>query len=952
MKNESVKNENNNKKRNSNKKNTIEKILETNNIKIGSNENNSREGKTIVNNFISIDEEDYKITGDFSYINMSKNINPFLYNPKNKNFSFIDKEIIFKVIFLITIDDDSLKSSSNLSKIFQYIFLSLNNLNNIGISNSQILICLLFSHFSYEKTRQELFPYINFYEIHYKNKYNSSNKFHCSFGTIFPEDKNKSLMVLNFYKENSSFVELHKFFYSDIINELMEENHLNISINSQNENLMVINWTNGKFIIDNEESNQFTNDYGIFSNIINFCSNKNILLNFDVSFISDDAFGQVIKYNLDRDKIINHLFWDTICSYPIDHRFYCINMDNKLYEKIKNYFNNINFKYSTELFLDYNLNIFLSINCNSDEFSIRKINSIKIGYSSIYSTFADLYYDYINKKGSEFCDEIFLVAILASCKNTTCWKIFQKIIILINLFIYAMKFLWFGVLLTVFYTVINDGLGDLIIEKSYGYFFVFFYGMVMTIFLFININNAKNDSRIKKNIIDRNETRNNNIYISLFLLYFLHYFYALFFTVCCILTIIHIKDETSKVKYYILVFLNVFLYILPYFFSFSNIFSRGFFLHLLIQLPNNFSFFYFPYIVTCNKNKDLVKANKNSDNKYIFLFFAFNGLITYFSLILDDQKRIRVDFFSIILIIFCMINGIRDICIIIGYIKECNFNRTFNKYIDSLPQINVTNNSINDITLINKNAGSDKLLSINVPKKEDGKKEKNYNIEEKNNNNNKKNLRHSLNLNKNKDKEENNSINEENDKYSLNLNKEKLKFENDSSNENNNNYSVNNSSKPNKSLKSFDSAADEKNQSNKGENTSNTLNITESHKLDKMDDFSNYNINNQLTNSNLRQNEKIEEINYGNFDDYIKNNVNKKIIDIQDLNQYYNEQYLESKRIIESINQNQSVSINQNQSVSINQNQSVSINKNQEDIYPEDNFPKDSEEYPHDTIVE
>ena len=103
-----------------------------------------------------------------------------------------------------------------------------------------------------------------------------------------------------------------------------------------------------------------------------------------------------------------------------------------------------------------------------------------------------------------------------------------------------------------------------------------------------------------------------------------------------------------------------------------------------------------------------------------------------------------------------------------------------------------------------------------------------------------------------------------------------------------------------------------------------------------MDDFSNYNINNQLTNSNLRQNEKIEEINYGNFDDYIKNNVNKKIIDIQDLNQYYNEQYLESKRIIESINQNQSVSINQNQ----------------EDIYPEDNFPKDSEEYPHDTIVE
>ena len=898
MKNEPGKNESNNKKKISKQVNIMENILTTNNIKRELNEKSpkkekkskkekrSKKEKKLRKNLKSIDEEDYKKVGDFSYIQISKNIIPFIFNSKNKNFSFIDKEIIFKVIFLISIDDDSLKSSNDLYKIFQYVFLSLNNLNNIGITNSQILICLLFNHFSYEKTRQKLFPNINFYEFNYNNKQLSLNKFYCSLGKIYPN--NKPLIILNFYKENSSFAESHKFFYSEVMNELLEGNHLNISENTSKENLIIINWTNGKFIIDNEENNKFTNDYGILSNIINYCSNNNILLNFDVNFISDGVFGQVIKYNLDRDKIINYLYWNSICSYPVDYRFYCISMNNKFYEKIKNYYKNLANKYSTQILFGYNLSISLDINLGSDEFTIQKINSIKIGYRSTYSSFTDLYYNYIDMKGSGFCGDIYLIAVINNCKKITCWKLFQKILVLINSLIIFLKFLWFGLMLVVFYSVINDGLGEILIEKHYGYVFVFFYGMVITIFLFININTAKNNSRINNNIIKRNESRNKNIYLSLVILYFLHYIYAVFFIVCCILTIIHIKDDTSKGIYYILVFLNIFLYILPYFLSFSNIFSKGFFFHLFIQLPNNFSFFYFPYIITCNKNRYLVKSNKKFDNIYIFTYFAVNGLLTYGCLIFDDQRKIRVDFFFILLMILCIINGFRDIWIIIGFIKECSFNKNFDTYSKNNTINNYSNSNTN---LINKNECTDKILFLNNENKEDDKKENSFN-------------------------------NEESNKYSLTLSKEDKKKENN--NEGNNRYLMSRSCHERKLISSFDSVAEESNQLNAAENISKSIQIIESNKLDKIDDNSNKNNVSKYTNINLKKNEKIND---QNLNECIKNNDNKKIIDIYDLNQYYNEQYLESKKIWESISQNQ------------------------DNVSSKNYYPNDTEEYPHDTII-
>ena len=54
----------------------------------------------------------------------------------------------YKMIINILVDDDSLHSSNNLSKIFELIALSLKDLNDINITNKDFLVCIYFQHFS------------------------------------------------------------------------------------------------------------------------------------------------------------------------------------------------------------------------------------------------------------------------------------------------------------------------------------------------------------------------------------------------------------------------------------------------------------------------------------------------------------------------------------------------------------------------------------------------------------------------------------------------------------------------------------------------------------------------------------------------------------------------------------------------------------------------------------
>ena len=74
-------------------------------------------------------------------------------------------------------------------------------------------------------------------------------------------------------------------------------------------------------------------------------------------------FGHINKYNLNTDKIEINLFWDMMCGYPIDHRFFFINMNYKLYSIFKEYYlyNKINID-CNPYYHDYHLSIYLRDN--------------------------------------------------------------------------------------------------------------------------------------------------------------------------------------------------------------------------------------------------------------------------------------------------------------------------------------------------------------------------------------------------------------------------------------------------------------------------------------------------------------------------------------------------------------------------------------------------------------
>ena len=86
---------------------------------------------------------------------------PFIYKPQKKKeysshafniFNFLDISSSYRMIINILVDDDSLQSSNDLSKIFESIILSLKSLGEINISNKDFLVIIFFQHFSCEET--------------------------------------------------------------------------------------------------------------------------------------------------------------------------------------------------------------------------------------------------------------------------------------------------------------------------------------------------------------------------------------------------------------------------------------------------------------------------------------------------------------------------------------------------------------------------------------------------------------------------------------------------------------------------------------------------------------------------------------------------------------------------------------------------------------------------------
>ena len=706
-----------------NETNVIAKILEANKIKKDSPKNDfSDKNQKIKNKKLSKEfrlYNEYKQIGNFSFINISKVVAPFLYRPKQtneyashafNNFKFLDMMNSYRMIINILVDDDSLKSSIDLSKIFESIILSLDSLNEIKINNRDFLVCIFFQNFSNEQTFKELFPGLNYYNCNNINL--NPNDFYCSYGYVLSMN-DTPINTLIFYKQSSTFVEICKFFYCYILSELITL--INLDAKEIGKTFLVVNWPLGK--IYQISSNKYHKSR-ILANIFRITNNRNMILIPEINFFpnnDNDTFGYINKYNFDSDKVEVNLYWDVICGYPIDHRFFFVNMNYNLYLIFKEYYQNNIDIYSNEYYQDYNLTIYLRD--NSKDLVIQKIQQVKIQYNNLPYSLIDFFYDYNLRKGSEFANYFKLISYFISLKNMTFFKFIQKFFLFFKLLIFIFQFFWLGLSFLIIYAVFNDTFGSK--GNKMDFFSSLGYIIIIILLLFKSLLFIKNKPRIKKNIIVRNIKRNTNSYTGVTVFYFFHYIYFCFFLICAIIAIIHIgqgkKQEKTDIDYYefksnlciILLIINIGTYILPSFLRPSNLISKGFLYYIIFQFPISVTFFFIPYIFTCTRN--VSSKSKKLESLYISMYIILNGILTVICLVFDTTRKRRMDFMVIIVFIYTVLSGMKLITLVIGY---CSQNK-FNKYISTgdIPQYNISSEESNNMN--NANSFNNNNIYIN-----------------------------------------------------------------------------------------------------------------------------------------------------------------------------------------------------------------------------------------------
>ena len=718
--------------------NVIANILKTNNVKnvsyrdqeILENISQIKYSKKNSNSSIYI-EDDYKEIGDFNFISISEKVKPFLYKPQKSkeysshafnNFYFLDIANTYKMIINILVDDDSLHSSNNLSKIFELIVLSLKDLNDINITNKDFLVCIYFQHFSNDKTFKQIFPGLNFYNC---NNWNlKMNTFYCSYGEVISVN-DTPIYVLNFYKESATFVEVYKFFYCNVINDLITL--INADAKEIGKTFLVVNWPNGK-LYKQSINKHFKST--ILPNIFRICNNRNMVLIPDTNYhinLKKDFFGYINKYNLDSEKIYVNLLWDSMCAYPIDHRFFFINMNFKLYLILNEYYQNnkINI-YANPYYHDYNLSLYLKQQVKN--IVIQKIQQIKIEYDDIPSSLNDFFYDYILRKGSEYANFIPLFFYFISFKNMSCIKFLQKFVVLFKLGCFLVEYFWLGLSLLISYAVFNDTFGSG--NNNMDYFCSLGYAMIVILLLFISTIYIKNKTKIKHNRIYRNAKRDEESYLILYILYIVHYIYNAFFLICSIIALIHVEQGKTKQKgnkdYYLfqkkffilLIILNFLFIILPLFIRPNNIISKGILYYIIAQLPNSSCFFHVPYLFTSIRNVN--SSNKYLESVYISLYLLLNGLLTVVCIVFDTKRQRRMDFLYVIATIYAVLNGIKLIILVIGFCLQNKFNKNIINGL--IPQYNVVNseyeNNINDVNLFDNNTLNNRNDNLKINKNE------------------------------------------------------------------------------------------------------------------------------------------------------------------------------------------------------------------------------------------
>ncbi len=632
--------------------------------------------------------------GNFSFIEVDEKIQVFRYNPFNKNrskkisninpFYFLENKDDFTLIINIFIEDDSFNHSDKLRKIFNLLFLSLNDLNKLNISNKNILVTLFFSNFSSEKTFNQLFPYIDYLSAIYNNK-----EFLCS-SCYIVSSTGIPLNILCFYKNKSTKLESLKLFYSYIIfdikffeeynkknlnNFLRNENIIKTSIDEdmsikplKNNGFYVLNW--GLGIIPSKTS---------IGNLIRTTGENNITIIPKITSIPynkkfGNFFGTILtNYYIIKD--IENYFYYINTSVPIDHRFNFMRIDKNNFDIIKKYFiNNICID-SSNHYNDYKFSLYLYENYyvtkpNSNNEKIYYISDIEVIYYENKINFNDFMKIYCSNNIGEYLSLIDnFYQFIFNWNDMNFKKFIKKLFQIFHILSLFFNFILFGLTFIIIKIILSEAFTNK--DERIINFFLITYMLIIIISMIFSV--------MSPNI------HKNDITFELINILFVAYF--LFILLCSVFAIINIKKENDKSHYtykrnpmIILIVLNLVFYFSPYILDFKHVKSNiiNMFLYIIVY-PSILTIFnlYINVNVMAYYGRNLnyinyknTKSNSNIINerkKTFILIYIFTNFIFIFLIFFLTDRSINMSCVNVLTIIFTSLHGFKGINIFIGY---------------------------------------------------------------------------------------------------------------------------------------------------------------------------------------------------------------------------------------------------------------------------------------------
>ena len=632
--------------------------------------------------------------GNFSFIEVDEKIQVFRYNPFNKNrskkisninpFYFLENKDDFTLIINIFIEDDSFNHSDKLRKIFNLLFLSLNDLNKLNISNKNILVTLFFSNFSSEKTFNQLFPYIDYLSAIYNNK-----EFLCS-SCYIVSSTGIPLNILCFYKNKSTKLESLKLFYSYIIFDIKffeEYNKKNLNNFLRNENIIKTNSDEVMTIKSLKNNGFYVLNWGLgiipsktsIGNLIRTTGEDNITIIPKITSIPyNKKFGNIfgtILTNYYIIKDIENYFYYINTSVPIDHRFNFMRIDKNNFDIIKKYFiNNICID-SSNHYNDYKFSLYLYENYyvtkpNSNNEKIYYISDIEVIYYENKINFNDFMKIYCSNNIGEYLSLIDnFYQFIFNWNDMNFKKFIKKLFQIIHILSLFINFILFGLTFIIIKIILSEAFTNK--DERIINFFLITYMLIIIISMIFSV--------MSPNI------HKNDITFELINILFVAYF--LFILLCSVFAIINIKKENDKSHYtykrnpmIILIVLNLVFYFSPYILDFKHVKSNiiNMFLYIIVY-PSILTIFnlYINVNVMAYYGRNLnyinyknTKSNSNIINerkKTFILIYIFTNFIFIFLIFFLTDRSINMSCVNVLTIIFTSMHGFKGINIFIGY---------------------------------------------------------------------------------------------------------------------------------------------------------------------------------------------------------------------------------------------------------------------------------------------